>query len=105
MSGDFNSDGRADSAGRLNNRWYVASSTGSSFQTTYWGLWGSATWNAVQAGDFDGDGRSHIAARLNNGGWFMARSDGNKFDTDYWGRWDDSLTWVDVLVDDFFAAL
>ena len=100
--GDFDGDGRSDIAGRLNDgRWYVGLSTGASYSTTYWGLWGAATWNDVGIGDFDGDGRSDIAGRLNDGRWYVARSDGSKFSNEYWGLWDSSLTWLDVLLDDF----
>jgi hypothetical protein len=52
-------------------------------------------------GDFDGDGRSDIAGRLDDGRWYVARSDGSKFSNEYWGLWDSSLTWLDVLLDDF----
>jgi len=100
--GDFDGDGRSDIAGRLNDgRWYVGLSTGASFSTTYWGRWGAATWNDVGMGDFDGDGRSDIAGRLDDGRWYVARSDGSKFSNEYWGLWDSSLTWLDVLLDDF----
>jgi len=102
LVGDFNGDGKSDIAGRLNGtRWYVASSTGTSFSTTYWGLWGVGTWTDVGVGDFDGDGRSDIAGRLDDGRWYVARSDGSKFSNEYWGLWDSSLTWLDVLLDDF----
>ena len=103
MVADFSGNGIADIAGRLNNRWYVASSTGDSFLTSSWGIWGAMEWHNVQVGDFDGDGRSDIVGRLGDGRWWVARSKGSSFQTDYWGRWDPSLTWLDVLVDDFVS--
>jgi len=103
MVGDFNGDGKSDIVGRLNGtRWYVGSSTGTSFSTSYWGLWGTTTWTDVGVGDFNGDGRDDLVGRVaSSGALWVSKSGGTRFLNEYWGQWEDNLTWLDVLIDDF----
>ncbi len=90
----------ADIAGRLGDgRWYVAASTGDSFDTQYWGLWGAGNWTDVMSGDFNGDGQADVAGRLGNL-WYVGLNTGTSFSTTYWGLWG-AGEWTDVLVGDF----
>ncbi len=89
-----------DIAGRTaDGRWYVAASTGESFDTQYWGLWGAGNWTDVMSGDFNGDGRPDVAGRLGNL-WYVGLNTGDSFSTTYWGLWG-AGEWTDVLVGDF----
>jgi hypothetical protein len=53
--GDFNGDGKADIAGRVlqSGQWWVAQSTGSSFNNSLWTTWyAGVTWVDVQNGRY-----------------------------------------------------
>jgi hypothetical protein len=98
--GDFNGDGLSDLIGRvaMNGKWYVATSTGTSFTNAQWGSWSPAVaWLDVQVGDFDGDGSSDLAGRVaSSGDWWVARSEGDRFTNEKWGRWSTAVDWLDV---------
>jgi autotransporter-associated beta strand protein len=110
--GDFNGDGRDDIAGQegSSGRWWVAISTGSSFNTSFWGSWspetaGTLDWANVLTGDFNGDGRTDIAGRIKEtGAWYVQVSNGVAFQAQLWGQWSpdtSTFTWTNVLAGDF----
>jgi hypothetical protein len=104
--GDFNGDGKADLAGRVqsNGAWWVGLSNSSNFTTTQWDMWSTkVTWVDVQVGDFNGDLKSDIVGRaLQTGEWWTAISNSSTaFSTSLWGAWSTKATWVDVKVGDF----
>ncbi len=59
MVGDFDADGKDDLAARVVDQLYVARSTGSTFDTTFWGSW-NARQSPLMVGDFNRDGRSDL---------------------------------------------
>jgi len=105
--GDFNGDGKADLAGRVQSAgtWWVGLSNGSNgFHTNQWDMWSTkVTWVDVQVGDFNGDGKSDITGRaLQTGEWWTAISNtSTAFSTSLWDTWGTNATWVDVKVGDF----
>ena len=89
-----------DIVGRLaDGRWYVAASTGQSFDTRYWGRWGAAAWTDVMSGDFNGDGQADVVGRLGNR-WYVGLNTGAPFQAANWGLWG-AGAWTDVRVGDF----
>ncbi|MBX3436166.1 MAG: S8 family serine peptidase [Planctomycetaceae bacterium] len=105
--GDFNGDGRADIASRVQSstdgRWFLGLSTGSSFTTIVGNNFapGSA-FSHVHVGDFDGDGDSEIATRLAaDGRWFVFNLTGSSFSSQQWGSWATSALWKNSAAGDF----
>ena len=86
---DVTGDGRADAviaftSGSLAGSWYVATSSGSGFNSpTAWQTGHGSGASAVGLGDVDADGRADaVAAFLSGplaGNWYVARSQGNGF--------------------------
>jgi len=84
-------------------QWWVAKSTGTSFQTSLWDIWSTdVTWINVQTGDFTGDGSSDIIGMVRQTGqWFVGVPNGQgQFTTREWDAWNPAYTWK-VLVGDF----
>jgi uncharacterized delta-60 repeat protein len=103
-AGDFNGDGKADIAGRASydGSWWVASSSGTTFTHSQWGVWNEAAgWKDVRVGDFNGDGKSDIAGRTSTGQWWMATSTGAGSTNALWTNWNEAGNWRDVCVGDF----
>jgi hypothetical protein len=103
--GDFNGDGKDDIIGRRadTGQWFVGLSSGSSFNSTVWGVWSTAvTWVDVQVGDFNGDGMFDITGRvLQTGDWWTGLSTGKSFNSTMWTHWSPAVTWVDVHADNY----
>lgn len=104
--GDYDGDGFSDLAGRSQNagQWWVARSNGqSALDTQLWGAWPVATWNDVRVGDFTGDGRDDLVGRNGSGQLWVSRSNGSTafIEEELWGTWANSVTWLDVMVQDF----
>jgi subtilisin family serine protease len=106
--GDFDGDGLADIAGRIQNsgdgRWVVMRSTGSRFAGTIWGAWSTYVPWEVFTGDVDGDGRTDLIARTGNAGdgrWFISRSTGSSLQNGTWGMVSSHLALATALVGDF----
>jgi RHS repeat-associated protein len=98
LVGDFNGDGKADLAGRLNlnYNWYVLASTGTSFAVSQWGgvLADSNSKFQWVAGDFNGDGKTDIAGLYSvNGAWYVLPSTGSSFGVAAWDTWSVSGAW------------
>jgi len=86
--GDFNGDGKADIAGRIQDtgdgRWFVSLSEGNKLSNpTHWLTWSTnVSWSEPLVGDFNGDGYADIAGRTlsaGDGRWFLGLSDGARF--------------------------
>ena len=100
--GDFNDDGRDDIAAQTTGGyWWVAISTGTSFDSEYWGRWADSGWTDIVSGDFNNDGKDELAGLRTNGDWYFGLSDGTKFTQSYAGRWSGTAGWQDIRVGDF----
>jgi hypothetical protein len=88
LMGDFDGDGRADTAGFADNGvWSVLRSTGDRFDDPVeWADWaGRSVWVRLFAGDFSGDGKDDVAGLHYPGQWFVGVSNGSSFDSSFWG--------------------
>lgn len=92
LGGDFTADGKADLAIKTKSgKWYIATSTGSGFQTK--GLWLTNFGNlsgadqAINAGiqlfsgDWNNDKKSDIGFKTIDGRWYIALSNGASFNS------------------------
>jgi len=82
MPGDFDGDGRADTAvfRPATGIWYISFSTRGASRADYWGL---ATDKFVP-GDYDGDGRNDLAV-FRNGIWYIKQSSDGQAAYFQWG--------------------
>ena len=81
LIGDFNGDGKGDSAVFFDNGdWYVSLSTGNSFAPfTKWITGHGYTSKNQLIGDFNGDGKDDSAVSFDNGDWYVSLSTGSSF--------------------------
>jgi len=105
LTGDFNADGRDDTALRSGSgQWQVILTPASGTATPQvWSTWPmSINWTDYVAGDFNGDGRTDIAARNpTNGNWRIGVSTGGSFsDAAFW-NWPANVAWTNVMTGDF----
>lgn len=102
VSGDFDGDGRSDSASQTDaGTWWVTTNPSTGTATPR--EWGTmAVFQFPTVGDFNGDGKDDIAVRnASNGAWRVFTSTGSAFESTRFGRWNNSLTWTNVLAGDF----
>jgi len=101
VSGDFNGDGRTDTASQTNSgAWWVTTTPASGTATPQ--AWGTVFGTFATVGDFNGDKKSDIAVRdPSDGSWRVLTSTGSRFISSRFGRWNPTLTWSNVLTGDF----
>lgn len=105
LTGDFNADGRDDTAVRNGSgQWQVVLTPASGTASPQlWATWPtSINWANYLTGDFNGDGRTDIAARNpTTGNWRIGVSTGSGFtEATYW-NWPANVAWSDVMTGDF----
>jgi hypothetical protein len=82
IPGDYDGDGKADTAVRRGADWLILRSSNNTFSSVNWGL---ATDTPV-AGDYDGDGKTDQSVfRASSGTWFINKSSGGTQFTP-WGQ-------------------
>jgi FG-GAP-like repeat len=86
MVADVNGDQKADAVIMNQGRWYVALSTGTSFESS--GVWLENHYGSL-LGDVNGDGKADAVAVQSMGHWSVALSNGNSFD--------EPVGWIDGL--------
>lgn len=105
VCGDFNNDGRTDTASRAaDGTWWVTLTPASgTAAATAWTSWSPAiAWANVAAIDVNADGRSDLVGRdPSSGAWWAAVSNGSAFTTGYFGSWSTAVTWTNVTFGDF----
>ena len=76
VPGDYDGDGKTDTAVFRGGDWYVWKSQTDSFFAMHWGSPG----DVPVAGDYDGDAKSDLAVfRAPVGGWYINRSTDSAF--------------------------
>jgi hypothetical protein len=84
LVGDFNGDGRQDSAEFKADGSLWISLNGSAAKTL-WAQWSAATyWTSLGVMDVNGDGRDDIVGLNKNGKYYIAFSTGTNFSTQLW---------------------
>ena len=100
--GDFNGDGRTDTAtASSTGNWWVTPTPASGAATaTQWA--NLPIFQFPSVGDFNGDGKSDIAVRnAANGSWRFLISNGSGFSSVRAGVWATGVVWDSVRVGDF----
>ncbi|MDQ3332599.1 MAG: FG-GAP-like repeat-containing protein [Planctomycetota bacterium] len=95
---------RDDLAGMTNaGQWWVAASTGASFQNSLYGSWdASLNWKFIASADFNGDGKADTAGRDSTGRWWVSLNTGNAFTpAAHWSSWNEAANWRDEHFADF----
>ena len=105
LTGDFNADGRDDTAIRNGSgQWQVVLTPASGTAAVQtWATWPtSINWTNLVTGDFNGDGRFDIAGRNPaTGNWRIGVSTGSAFtEASYW-NWPTTVAWGNVMTGDF----
>jgi hypothetical protein len=86
LSGDFNGDGKQDSAEfRADGSLWITIKTNSNPPPQFWTQWSAAAdWTTVRAMDVNGDGKYDIVGLNKNGKYYVAYSTGTTFTTQLW---------------------
>lgn len=106
VEGDFNGDGRGDTAAlSAAGRWWVTLTpvSGPAAAPVAWGsLPTGIAWRFFTPGDFDADGRDDIATwNPTSGEWRVLASSGTSFTAVTFGSWSPTTDWTTPLVGDF----